>query len=104
MRNLPAGATAVLELAISLLLVQPMYAAEILSNESLRGTINCSLTGAKFPVAVGQPMVVTYTGSMDLVADGQGKFVSGHMTTRGTGDMQAVRSSRSCEFNLTSGT
>jgi hypothetical protein len=104
MRNLAAGATAVLEFAISLLLVQPMYAAEILSNASLRGTINCSLTGAKFPAAVGQPMVVTYTGSMDLVADGQGKFVSGHMTTRGTGDMEAVRSSRSCEFNLTSGT
>jgi hypothetical protein len=58
-----------LELAIFLLLVRPAHAAEILSNASLRGAINCSLTGAKFPAAVGQPMVVTYTGSMDLVAD-----------------------------------
>ena len=104
MRNVATSATITLELAIFLLLVQPACAAEILSNASLRGTINCSLTGAKFPAAVGQPMVVTYTGSMDLVADGIGKFVSGHMTTRGTGDMQAVRGSRSCEFNLTSGT
>ena len=104
MRNVATSATIMLELAIFMLLVQPVYAAEIPSNASLRGAINCSLTGAKFPAAVGQPMVVTYTGSMDLVADGTGKFVSGHMTTRGTGDMQAVRSSRSCEFNLTSGT
>ena len=93
-----------LELAIFLLLVRPAPAAEILSNASLRGAIECSLTGAKFPARVGQPMVVTYTGSMELVADGTGKFVSGHMTTRGTGYMQAVRGSRSCEFNLTSGT
>jgi len=49
-------------------------------------------------------MEVTYTGSMKLVADGTGKFVSGDMTTRGTGDMQEVRGSRPCEFNLTSGT
>jgi hypothetical protein len=96
--------TIMLELAIFLLAIQPVYATEILSNASLRGVINCSLTGAKFPASIGQPMVVTYTGSMELVADGTGKFVSGHMSTRGTGDVQAVRGSRSCEFNLTSGT
>jgi hypothetical protein len=104
MRNVARCATITLELAVFLLLVQPVYAAEILSNASLRGAINCSLTGTKFPASVGQPMAVIYTGTMDLVADGTGKFVSGHMATRGTGDMQAVRGSRSCEFNLTSGT
>jgi len=104
MRNVATCATIVLELAIFLFLVRPAPAAEILSNASLRGAIECSLTGAKFPATVGQPMVVTYTGSMELVADGTGKFVSGHMTTRGTGDTQTVRGSRSCEFNLTSGT
>ena len=104
MRSVATSATIMLELAIFLLLVQPGCAAEILGNASLRGAINCSLTGTKFPASVGQPMVVIYTGSMDLVADGSGKFVSGHMTTRGTGDMPAVRGSRSCEFNLTSGT
>lgn len=104
MRNVATSATIMLELAIFLLLVQPVHAAEILSNASLRGAIDCSLTGAKFPASVGQPMAVIYTGTMDLVADGTGKFVSGHMTTRGTGDMQAVRGSRSCEFNLASGT
>jgi len=104
MRSVPTCAAIMLELVIFLLAVQPVHAAEILSNASLRGAIDCSLTGAKFPASVGQPTVVTYTGSMDLVADGTGKFVSGHMTTRGTGDMQAVRGSRSCEFNLTSGT
>ena len=104
MRNVATSATVMLELAVFLLLVRPAYGAEIISNASLRGAIDCSLTGAKFPASVGQPMVVTYTGTMDLVADGTGKFVSGHMTTRGTGDTQAVRGSRDCEFNLTSGT
>jgi hypothetical protein len=104
MRNVATSAAIMLELSIFLLLVEPVHSADIVSNASLRGAINCSLTGAKFPASVGQPIVVTYTGSMDLVADGAGKFVSGHMTTRGAGDMQAVRGSRSCEFNLTSGT
>ena len=49
-------------------------------------------------------MEVTYTGSMELVADGTGKFVSGRMSTRGTGDTQEIRGSRSCQFNLISGT
>ena len=104
MRNVATNAAIMLELSIFLLLVEPVYSADIVSNASLRGAINCSLTGAKFPESVGQPIVVTYTGSIDLVADGLGKFVSGHMTTRGAGDMQAVRGSRPCEFNLTSGT
>jgi hypothetical protein len=104
MRYVATSATIMLGLATVLLPMQPVCAAEILGNASIRGAIDCSLTGAKFPASVGQPMVVTYTGSMDLVADGLGKFVSGHMATRGTGDMQAVRGSRSCEFNLTSGT
>ena len=104
MRNAVRIATIMFEVASFLLAVQPVCASEILGNARLRGPINCSLTGAKFPTSVGQPIGVTYTGSMDLVADGTGKFVSGHMTTRGTGDMQAVRESRSCEFNLTSGT
>jgi hypothetical protein len=104
MRYVATSATIMLGLAILLLPMRPVCAAEALNNASLRGAINCSLTGAKFPPSVGQPMVVTYTGSMDLIADGTGKFVSGHMATRGTGDVQAIRGSRPCEFNLTSGT
>jgi len=70
----------------------------------LRGQIDCSLTGAKLPASVGEPVAVTFTGSMRLVADGRGKFTSGHMTTHGAGDLPSVRNSRECDFNLTSGT
>jgi len=89
---------------VTLLVASPAFADGALDNASLRGVIHCSLTGAKFPAAVGEPMAVTYTGSMDLVADGAGKFVKGQMTTKGVGDMPFFRSSRPCDFNLTSGT
>ena len=71
---------------------------------ALRGQIDCSLTGTKFPTAVGDPLAVTFTGSMRLIADGNGTFTSGHMTTHGAGDLPAVRNSRPCDFDLTSGT
>jgi hypothetical protein len=80
------------------------FTAEAPDHARLSGPIECSLTGAKFPAAVGEPMAVTYTGSMTLIADGAGKFVSGHMTTRGAGDTPTVRNARSCDFNLLSGT
>jgi hypothetical protein len=87
-----------------MLIASPAFAEDRAGNASLRGFIRCSLTGAKFPAAVGEPLAVTYTGSMDLVADGAGKFVSGHMTTHGAGDFAIVRTSRPCDFNLSSGT
>jgi hypothetical protein len=89
---------------IALMLVaSPTFADGFVGNGSLRGPIHCSLTGAKFPAAVGEPLAVTYTGSMDLVADGGGKFVRGHMTTHGAGDFAIVRTSRPCDFNLSAG-
>ncbi len=89
--------------AIAWLAASPVF-ANGLTDASLTGSIQCSLTGANFPAAVGEPMALTYTGSMTLVADGAGKFVSGHMTTRGAGDMAGVRNARPCKFNLISGT
>jgi hypothetical protein len=90
---------------IALMLVaSTAFAGDLLSNASLRGPIRCSLTGAKFPAAVGEPLAVTYAGSMDLVADGAGKFVSGHMSTHGASDIAIIRNSRPCDFNLNAGT
>jgi hypothetical protein len=96
--------TKVLSKLIALMLVaSAAFAGDPLGNASLRGPIHCSLTGAKFPDAVGEPLAVTYAGSMDLVADGAGKFVSGHMTTHGAGDIAIIRNSRYCDFNLSAG-
>jgi hypothetical protein len=91
-------------LVVTLLIASSGFAGDPVGDAGLRGSIVCSLTGAKFPAAVGEPLVVTYTGSMDLVADGAGKFVSGHMTTHGVGDIATIRNSRPCDFNLTAGT
>ena len=88
---------------VTLLVAPRAFAADPVGEAWLRGSIVCSLTGAKFPAAVGEPLAVTYTGSMDVVADGAGKFVSGHMTTHGTGDIAIIRNSRPCDFNLTAG-
>ena len=89
---------------VTLLVASSAFAGELVGDAGLRGSIVCSLTDAKFPAAVGEPLAVTYTGSMDLVADGAGKLVSGHMTTHGAGDIAIVRNSRPCDFNLTGGT
>src|SRR5258708_39499262 len=88
---------------VTLLIASSAFADDPVGNAGLRGSIECSLTGAKFPAAVGEPLAVTYTGSMDLVADGAGKFVSGHMSTHGAGDMAIIRNSRPCDFNLMAG-
>jgi hypothetical protein len=95
---------AILLMAAIAWLAASLVRADGRNDASLTGPIQCSLTGARFPSAVGEPMAVTYTGSMSLIADGAGKFVSGHMTTRGAGDMAAVRNARPCDFNLISGT
>src|SRR5260370_13398689 len=87
----------------SFLVASSAFADEPAGNAALRGSIECSLTGAKFPAAVGEPLAVMYTGSMDLVADGAGKFVSGHMITHGVGDIARIRNSRPCDFNLVAG-
>jgi len=87
----------------TLLAASPAFADEPARDAGLRGSIVCSLTGAKFPAAVGEPLAVTYSGSMELVADGAGTFISGHMTTHGAGDIAIIRNSRPCDFNLTSG-
>ena len=89
--------------SVTLLVAWSAFADERIGDADLRGSIVCSLTGAKFPGAVGEPLAVTYTGSMELVADGAGKFVSGHMTTHGAGDITIIRNSRPCDFNLTAG-
>jgi hypothetical protein len=91
-------------LMVILLIAGSAFGSDPAGDGGLRGPIVCSLTGAKFPAAVGEPLAVTYTGSMDLVADGTGKFVSGHMTTHGAGDIAIIRNSRPCDFNLTAGT
>jgi len=88
---------------VTLLVASSAFADEPAGNASVRGSIECSLTGAKFPAAVGEPLAVMYTGSMDLVADGAGKFLSGHMTTHGVGDIARIRNSRPCDFNLVAG-
>ena len=88
---------------VLLLVASAAFADEPAGNAGLHGPLVCSLTGAKFPAAVGEPLAVTYTGSMELVADGAGKFVSGHMTTHGVGDIAIVRNSRPCDFNLSAG-
>ena len=90
-------------LIVTLLVASWAFAADPVGDAVLRGSIVCSLTGAKFPASVGEPLAVTYTGPMELVADGAGKFVSGHMTTHGTGDIAIIRNSRPCDFNLTAG-
>lgn len=95
-------AKTVMQLTIVLGLAVRAAASDVVTS-GLEGTISCSLTGAKLPADVGQPPEVTYTGSMELVADGSGKFVSGHMITKGAGDTAAVRESRPCQFNLISG-
>lgn len=86
------------------LLVSPALASDPLGHDILRGPIHCSLTGALFPPSVGEPMMLAYTGSMELVADGNGRFIRGHMSTKGVGDMNELRSRRSCDFSLKSGT
>jgi len=99
---MPCLAKAAMQLTIVLVLAVPAAASDVVAS-GLEGAISCSLTGAKLPTDVGQPPEVTYTGSMELVADGSGKFVSGHMITKGAGDNPTVRESRPCQFNLTSG-
>src|SRR6266436_6599188 len=91
-------------LMIILLISAPTFADDPVRNPSLRGSIECSLTGALFPPSVGEPVMLTYTGSMELEADGTGRFVSGHMTTKGVGDMNELRGRRACDFSLKSGT
>jgi hypothetical protein len=93
-----------LTVIVTLLVPSSAFAGDPVGDAGLRGFIVCSLTGAKFPAAVGEPLAVTYTGSMELVADAAGKFVSGHMTTHGTGDIATIRNSRPCDFNLATGT
>jgi hypothetical protein len=91
-------------LMVTLLIAWPAFANDSLDDAGLRGSIECSLTGALFPPSVGEPVMLTYTGSMELEADGNGRFVGGHMTTKGVGDMNELRGRRSCDFSLKSGT
>src|SRR5260370_9655065 len=89
---------------VTLLVASSAFADEPASDAGLRGSIECSLTGALFPPSVGEPVMLTYTGSMELEADGIGRFVSGHRTTKGVGDMNALRGRRACDSSLKSGT
>jgi hypothetical protein len=88
---------------VTLLVAWTAFADDPVGNAGLRGSIECSLTGALFPPSVGEPVMLTYTGSMELEAVGIGRFVSGHMTTRGVGDMNELRGRRACDFSLKSG-
>jgi hypothetical protein len=74
------------------LVVIPVRA--VWGDSRLEGHIECSLTGTKFPGSVGEPLMVTYTGSMELEADGNGKFLHGHMTTNAA--EEGSTRSRSC--------
>ena len=91
-------------LIITLMVASSAFANDQVGDAGLRGSIECSLTGALFPPSVGEPMLLTYNGLMELEADGNGRFVSGHMTTKGVGDMNELRGRRSCDFSLKSGT
>src|SRR5258708_7586061 len=87
--------------AYILLFLMMTPSGEARADSRLEGHIECSLTGTKFPGSVGEPLMVTYTGSMEVEADGNGRFLQGHMTTKAA--EEGSTRYRPCEFNLIEG-
>ncbi len=73
------------------------------SPSALTGPMRCGINGYGWPLSANDAPIAADAGTMEIVSDGNGKFISGQMTQH-VGDDTRMAGSDVCTFDLESGT
>jgi len=81
------------------------FPAEALANPAavISGRMRCGINGYAWPLSADDAPIAADGGTMEIVSDGRGKFISGQMT-RHVGDDTRMAGTNVCTFDLESGT
>lgn len=70
---------------------------------AISGAMRCGINGYGWPLSANDAPIAADAGTMEIVSDGNGKFISGQMT-RHVGDDTRMAGTNVCTFDLESGT
>src|ERR1700726_1346380 len=92
-------------LTAMLLAAALLIGAEARANPSsvISGPMRCGINGYMWPLSVDTAPIAADIGTMEIVSDGNGKFISGQMTEH-LGDDTRMAGTSVCTFDLESGT